>query len=119
MLYYTKIELQINSKNYKKRERVLNMKDKSLFKQILALIIIAVICVLLTVGTSLLAGSLNAELFDFRNLNFSNMLPVLIVGVFISCAVVGICVLFVLRTAFVKAKDYLKENDKENGGKEK
>ena len=95
------------------------MKNRSLFAQIISIIILAVICLLLTVGLSLLAGSLNAELFDFQNLNFSNMIPILLIGGLISCFVVGICVLFVVRTALVKVKDYLKETNKENGGTEK
>ena len=95
------------------------MKNKSLFIQIISLIILAVICLLLTVGVSILAGSLNVELFDFKNLNFSNMLPILLIGGFISCVVVGICVLFVARSAFIKAKDYLTETNKESGGTKK
>lgn len=95
------------------------MKNKSLFLQIISIIILAVIFFLLTVSIALLAGSLNAEMFDFKNLNFSNMIPVLLIGGFISCFVIGICVLFVARTAFLKAKDYLKETNKENGGTKK
>ncbi len=95
------------------------MKNKSLFTQVISVIVLAVICLLLTVGIAFLAGSLNTEMFDFKNLNFSNMIPVLLIGGFISCVIVGICILFVGRTAFVKVKDYLKENNKENGGTKK
>ena len=91
------------------------MKNKSLFSQTIFIIILAVVCLLLTVGTAFLVGSLNAELFDFKNMNFSNMIPVLLIGGFISCVIVGICVLFVARTAFFKAKDFLKETNKEKG----
>lgn len=95
------------------------MKNRSLFIQIISIIIIAVICLLLTISASLLVGSLNVELFDFQNLNFSNMIPILLIGSFISCFVVGICILFVARTAFIKAKDFLKETNKKSGGTEK
>ena len=95
------------------------MQNKSLFKQTILVILLAVFCLLLTVGIALLAGSLNADLFDFRNLNFSNMIPILLIGGFISCVVVGICILFVGRTAFIKMNDFLKENNKENGGTKK
>ena len=95
------------------------MKNKSLFAQILAVVILAVICLLLTLGVTLLAGSLNVEIFDFRNLNFANMIPVFLVGCFISCVIIGICILFIMRTVWVKAKDYLKENNKEKDGTEK
>lgn len=95
------------------------MQNKSLFKQTILVIILAVFCLLLTIGLALLAGSLNAELFDFENLNFSNMIPVLLIGGFLSCVVIGICVLFVGRTAFIKVNDFFKENNKENGGTKK
>ena len=97
------------------------MKNKSLFVQIISLIVLAVVCILLTVVIAFLAGSLNIELFDFENLNFSNMIPVFIIGGFISFVLVGICFLFVARTAFLKAKNYLEENEtkEEKGETEK
>lgn len=95
------------------------MKKSSLFNKIISIIIVAVICLLLTVCIAFLAGSLNFELFDFENLNISNMIAVLIVGGFLSCAVVGICILYFARSAFIKVKDYFKENNKENGGTKK
>ena len=90
------------------------MKNKSLFAQFICLLIIAVCCLLVTVTIAFLAGSINQDLFDFKNLNFSNMLPILIIGGFISCVFVGICFLFVARTAFFKAKEYLKETERKN-----
>ena len=90
------------------------MKNKSLFMQIITLIIIGVCCILLTVAIAFLAGSLNVELFDFKNLNFANMIPVLIIGGFVSCVLVGICFLFIARTAFFKAKDFLNDHSTKN-----
>ena len=90
------------------------MKNKSLFTKIIALMIVAVVCLLLTATIAILAGSLNTELFDFKNLNLSNMIPVFIVGGFISCVIVGICFLFVARAAFFKVNDYIKESQKYN-----
>lgn len=95
------------------------MKNKSLFIQIVSLIIIAILCLVATVSIALLAGSLNTDLFDFKNLNFSNMIPVLIIGGFICCCIVGICFLFVARSAFFKAKDYFEKNNKNEKGDEK
>ncbi len=92
------------------------MKNKSFFSQIMLLVILSVICVVLTVGVALFVGSYDTTLFDFENLNFTNMIPVLIFGGFISCVVVGITVLFVARSAFLKVKDYLSDN---NGGDKK
>lgn len=93
------------------------MKNKSLFSQIMLLVILSVICIVLTVGIALLVGSSNMTLFDFKNLNFSNMIPVLILGGFISCVVVGITVLFVVRSIFYKVKNFLLEDDKNGGDK--
>ena len=82
------------------------------------LIILSVVCVVLTVGVALFVGSYNTTLFAFENLNFSNMIPVLILGGFISCVVVvGITVLFVARSIFYKVKNYLLEEDKNGGDK--
>ena len=81
------------------------------------LVILSVICIVLTVGIALLVGSSNMTLFDFKNLNFSNMIPVLILGGFISCVVVGITVLFVVRSIFYKVKNFLLEDDKNGGDK--
>lgn len=92
------------------------MKNKSFFSQLIILIAISAICVALTVGIAFFAGFNDTTMFDFSNLNFANMLPVLIFGGFISCIVVGITVIFVARSVFLKVKDYLFEN---NGGEEK
>ncbi len=95
------------------------MKNKSLFSQVITVFIVGIVCLLITLGLALLAGAVNTELFDFRNLNFSNMIPVLLIGGFISCLIIGIFVLFVGKTAFFKIHDYLKENNKTNGGNNK
>ena len=86
------------------------MKNKSFFSQIMLLVILSVICVVLTVGIALFVGSYNTTFLDFSNLNFANMIPVLILGGFISCVVVGITVLFVARSVFFKVKEYLSDN---------
>ena len=91
------------------------MKNKSLFSQVMLIIILGVVCLILTLGVSLLVGSIEKDLFDFRSLNFSNMLSTLLICGFISCVILGICILFVLRTVFRKAKDYFNENNKEKG----
>ena len=94
------------------------MKNKSTFSQVILVIIVAVLCIVATVTVALLAGSADSVLFDIRNLNIANMLPVLLIGGFLTCVIVGIAVLCVSRTIFFKVKDVLKEymND---GGKEK
>lgn len=97
-------------------ERVLTLKDKSLFSKILLLILLVVLCIVTTIGIALLAGSSDTALFDFGNLNFGNLIPVLIIGCFISCIVIGIALLFVARSVFSKLRDYFEENNK-NGGK--
>ena len=100
-------------------EEVIFLKNKSFFSQIILLVMLSIICVIFTVGIALFAGSFNTTLFDFQNLNFANMIPVLILGGFISCVVVGITVLFVTRAVFLKVKDYFVETKENNGGNEK
>ncbi len=95
------------------------MKNKSLFSQIMLLIIISLVCIILTVGFALFVGSYDTTLFDLQNLNISNMIPVLIFGGFISCVVVGVTVLFVARAVFLKFKDYFVETNENNGGNKK
>lgn len=70
------------------------------------------------VCSAFLLGSINTDVFDFSNLNFSNMLPIILVGGFISCVVVGILIIFLAKDIFVNVKDYFFES-KNDGGKEK
>lgn len=93
------------------------MKNKSIFSKIMIVIIIALICLVLTMAIALLFGSSSVDMFDFSKLNISNMIPVIIVGGFISCAVVGILVIILAKDIFVKVKDEFFEND--NGGSKK
>lgn len=88
------------------------MKNKSLFTQIIFIVLLAAVCLIATVGLSLLAGTLDADIFDLTKLNFSNVILVLFIGGFISCVAVGIGILFVTRTLWIKTKDYFKESDK-------
>ena len=88
------------------------MRKKSIFSQIVIMIIISVICVILTVGIALFAGSSDSSFLDFKNMNYANMIPILIAGGFISCVIVGIIVLFVARSVFFKVKDYFYEDNK-------
>ena len=93
------------------------MKNKSTFAQVILLILVAVLCIVTTVTLALVAGSSEKDWIDFANLNFANVLPVLIVGGFFTCVIVGIAVLCVSRSALLKVKDFLKNLN--NGGEEK
>ncbi len=95
------------------------MKDKSLFTKVILLIVLCVICIVMTVGVSLLFGAIDITLFDFSKLNFSNMIPILIIGGFLSCVVVGIAVLFLGKSAFLQFHEYIKKKDDENKGDKK
>lgn len=95
------------------------MKKRSVFSGILLLIFISLICLIMTVTFALLAGATDINLFDFRNLNFSNMIPVLIIGGIISCFIIGIAFLFLGRTIFFKVKDYIFETDNKDRSNEK
>ena len=92
------------------------MKNKSLFSQALLVIIISACCIVLTVGIALIAGFSDTTFFDFSNLNLSNMIPVLLICGFICCVVIGIAVLFLSRSVFLKLKKQLTDND---GGEKK
>ena len=92
------------------------MNNKPIFTKIMIVIVIAIICLVMTLSLAFLLGSVNANIFDFSDLNFSNMLPVILIGGFISCIIVGILVIVLAKDIFVKAKDYLFET-KEDGGK--
>ncbi len=93
------------------------MKNKSVFSKIILLVVLSLACILVTFVIALLAGSWNTTIFDFRNLNFANMVPVLIIGGIISCILIGVTVLFVSRAIFLKVRDYLIEIN--NEGEEK
>lgn len=94
------------------------MKKKSIFTKILLIVVVALICLVLTVLSAFLLGSVNTKIFDFSNLNFANMLPVLLIGGFISCLIIGLLVLFLAKDVFVKVKNHLFDEEKD-GGKEK
>lgn len=87
------------------------MKKKSLFSQVILLVALALVCIVLTIGVALFAGSVHTTLFDFENLNFANMIPVLIFGAIISCIVIGISALFLSRSVFLKVKEYFNKGD--------
>ncbi len=93
------------------------MKNKTVFSKIMTVIVVALICLVLTVTLALLFGSINTNIFDFSNLNISNMLPVFIIGGFISCVVVGILIILLAKDIFIKVKDEIFTKD--NGGNEK
>ena len=90
---------------------------KSVFSQLILLIIVALVCVAVTVALAVWAGSSEKDFLDLRNFNWSNAIPVIAIGGFICCVVIGIVVLFVTRNVFHKTMDYLSEINK-NGGKE-
>ncbi len=94
------------------------MSKKSLFTKAILLIALVLFCIVTTVVLALIFGSMDRIIFDFRDLNFANVLPILIIGGFFTCVTVGLAVLFFSRAAFLKVKDFLKENN-DDGGKEK
>ena len=93
------------------------MNNKSLFTKALLLIVLALFCIVMTVVLACVFGSVDTVVFDFRNLNFANVIPVLIIGGFFTCVIVGLAVLFFSRSAFLRVKDFLKENNDDGGNK--
>ena len=94
------------------------MNKKSLFTKAVLLILLALFCIIMTVVFAWIFGSVDTVIFDFRSLNFANVIPVLIIGAFFTCVIVGLAVLLFSRSAFLKVKDLLKENN-DDGGNEK
>lgn len=91
------------------------MKTKSTFALILTVIIVALVGIVLTVLIAFLAGSMDTQLFDLKNLNLANFIPVIIIGGFITAITVGFVLLFASKSIFMKIRDYFLE-DKKNGG---
>ena len=77
------------------------------------LVVIAFLCITLTVTIALLVGSIETPIFDFNNLNFANMIPVFIIGGLVSCFTVMLTVLFASKTLFYKIKDFFENDSKE------
>ena len=82
------------------------MSKKPIFTKIVLILFVALICLALTLLLAFLLGAIDTDIFDFSNLNFSNMLPVIIIGGFISCVVVGFLVIFLAKDVFIKVKNY-------------
>lgn len=91
------------------------MKKRSTFAMILAVVIVALIGIVLTILVAFMAGSMDVQLFDFKNLNLANFIPVIIIGGFLTAITVGFIVLFASKSIFMKIRDYFLE-DKKNGG---
>ena len=87
------------------------MKNTSLFMQLLLLITLMFICITLTVSVALLAGSIETSIFDFRNFNIANMIPVFIFGGLITLFTAVVVLLFTSRTLFYKIKNFFEEDN--------
>lgn len=90
------------------------MKNRSLFAQILLLVILAFVCITVTIFLALLAGSVDVSIFDFKNLNIANMIPVFIFGGLLSGLTIIITLLFTSRILFHKIKGYIENDAKRN-----
>ena len=93
------------------------MSKKPIFTKIMIIIAVALVCLVITLTIAFLLGSINTNIFDFSNLNFSNMLPVIVIGGFISCLVIGILIIILAKDVFIKVKDYLFETKNDGGNK--
>jgi len=91
------------------------MKKRSTFAMILTVVIVALVGIVLTVLVAFMAGSMDTQLFDFKNLNLANFIPVIIIGCFLTAITVGFVLLFASKSVFMKIRDYF-QNDKKNGG---
>lgn len=88
------------------------MKNKSLFSRAMIIVIVALVCLTLTITVALTLGSIGGDIFNFAKLNLSNVIPVMLIGGFVSCVIVGILVLVLAKDILIKIKDHLfKEKD--------
>lgn len=82
------------------------MKNKSIFPKVVLLFLLAVVCVALTVGVALFAGSLGGEMISLKDLNLSNVIITFVIGMFISFAIIITAMLFLARNIFYNLKEY-------------
>ncbi len=94
------------------------MNKKSVFSQMMLAIIVSLICIVLTVVVALWVGNSNSDIFDLSELNWSNMIPVFVIGFFITGGAVGVILLFTAKELFTKAREYLNDIKKDGGKKE-
>ena len=91
------------------------MKKENLWTKMIILVLVVFFCLFMTLALAFLAGSIEESLFDFKNLNFGNMIPVLIIGGLMSCMILSICFLLFSKSFSHKIREFLsKDNDKEN-----
>ena len=94
------------------------MKKKSTFGMVLTVVIVALVGIALTILAAFIAGNIDVQLFDLKNLNIANFVSVIIVGCVLTAITVGFLILFASKSIFMKIRDYFLE-DKINGGKRK
>lgn len=92
------------------------MKKKSAFSQLLTVVMVALIGFVVTMVIAFWVGSADTQIFDLREINWGNAIPVILIGGFATCVAVGIAVLVVSKNIFLKVRDYFLE-DKIDGGK--
>ena len=78
------------------------MDDKKIFSKVIQLIILGVICFVATVVVAMVLGSYDKNIFNFKSFNFANVIPIIFIGGFISCVVVGVGTLFVSKSIKLK-----------------
>ena len=89
-----------------------------IFSKLLIAIIVALICIALTVSIALMVGNTSTDLIDFSELNWSNVITIIILGMFITGGIVGVILLIAVKDVFVKAKKYIDQSNKDGGKKE-
>ncbi len=88
------------------------MKKENLWTKMIVLVLVIFFCLFMTLALAFLAGSVEEPLFDFGNLNFSNMIPVLIIGGLMSCMILSVCFLLFSKSFSGKIREFLaKDSD--------
>jgi energy-coupling factor transporter transmembrane protein EcfT len=74
-------------------------------------VLVIFFCLFLTLALAFFAGSIEKPLFDFRNINLGNMIPVLIIGGLVSCMIISICFLLLSKSFSEKLKELWDKNN--------
>ena len=88
-----------------------------IFSKLLIAIIVALVCIALTISIALMVGNTSTDLIDFSELNWSNVIPIILLGMFITGGIVGVILLIAAKDVFAKAKEYIDQSNKKDGGK--
>lgn len=84
------------------------MKKKSLFKLLLAMVIVIFAGFGLTIALAVILGGNSNNLLDMSSMNFYNVGLVLIIGLFSLCLILAVFLLIFAKIGFENIADFIK-----------